>query len=117
MVSGTSPGARQEVDKQLVLSEMVCPRDKVGMDFPGFLFWKRAGYMCSNLFSPLVVQTFKSLSHDVRQHHSKTMVAEAQSLFGTGMQQHGHPSSRTIPQGPILLCSCVSLDTGWWKAV
>lgn len=43
VVPGPAPGARQEGGKHLVMCEMVCPRDKVGMDFPGFLLWKRAG--------------------------------------------------------------------------
>lgn len=43
VVSGPSPGARQERGERLVLCEMVCPRDKVGMELPGFLLWKRAG--------------------------------------------------------------------------
>jgi len=28
-------------DIQIDLWELVCPWDKVGMDFSGFLFWKR----------------------------------------------------------------------------
>lgn len=51
--SGPSPRARQEVDRQLVMCEMVCPRDKVGVDFPGLLFCKRADYMCFNSFKSL----------------------------------------------------------------
>lgn len=63
MVSGPPPGARQEGDKQLIMCRMVCPRDKVGMDFPGFLFWKRADDMCFNSFKSLGCPDFqKSVS-------------------------------------------------------
>lgn len=60
------------------------------------------------LLSPLVVQTFKSLSHEVRQHHREIMVAEAQYLFAARMQQRVTTAAGQSLR-VALLCSSVSL--------
>lgn len=52
------PGRRGT--SNFVICEMVCPRVKVSMDFPGFLFWKRAGYMCFNPLKSLGCPEFKN---------------------------------------------------------